>query len=730
MTAFTLERSDLPLQFLGQLPPQIKVNEPFSWEPEIINAVGSTQVAVIVGSPPAWMIPDPSTGAISGTPTVLEAITGVVLEVVDSRGRRATLQISTTVVLEPEDVTVRPKVDTGPVFPAYSSTIYVDHDAAVNGNGTEQSPYNIWRGSSTTHTDVVPGTRVLHRGRFVTWAAGDGNRLLLRRGGTSAAPVLHVGNDPAWGQCIIDGAADIATTACASQAEARGAVDWQNLVHGTLTEHLDPQDFRHTLYAGPDREAMRCSVFPDHSDLDWLNYELFLTFDSWLDLFWHPGVNEQAPTFVSGTSRGRFRLSPVAGDSPERAAQRAALASMLTPDQFPIIVQRVRPNVWRTCLAYRGDADGTANPVGEWLLFDATPYDAYVGDEDNYYDPARFALNRFAVCNLSQMVNRPGRFAFRPEPADPWVVAWPPAPGVTLARSRGHEGPQFYADHVWVHGFKSGGLAPSATTNAGRGSVFVTTTARSGIRIQYCTFGVHMGLDSRASPVLNLGGFQTDMVIRRNSFSATAMCRAIQLGSGFGCVIERNLMDGVGGSNIGIIGIHVANMSIQDNFLRNTLDIHGNSITLYANFYGLRVTGNVAVNTNRGLTMEEGYKVKDIYLEDTYGQAYAYIADNILISEATREGSQYGARIQGRAKNVILEGNTFGGENGFSFSTSEQNSDLVANNNVILGLTYSDPQNRLVAGVGNAIYDHLTEPGATLLANALATPVPADVGAA
>lgn len=631
----------------------------------------------------------------------------------------------------PNGIQIRP--DPGPVaaWPgSFVRTVHIDLDAARDGDGTAASPRNQWRGTDVAHAEITPGTRVLVRGTHIAGAYVE-----LKRGGTAQQPVCYVFDDADWGRLTVESAVDLPSAPCASAAEGRGAENWRQLLHGRLPGTPTPDDFRLNGYWGAKRAAGRMSIFPSQDDADWLNYNNFLLFDNYVDVYWHPGIDERNPQFDPDRTRGRFRIGRTPGDTPARAAVRAALRAAVTPDQTPLLLLYVFPQIWRTIPCYRGDADGTPNMVGDYLLgaegypWGRTGMRPYPPDQTS-------TTNRLAICNLGAFVDRPGRFALGFSARDPWFVGWPAEAGAGFARSNGGSGIRILADHVWLHGGRFQGFGLSRGWQPGNPSCSpVYITAVNGPRVEHASFGPHYALQARDISTVRCVGPKKGMVLRRNSFDGNSMCRGISLGLCEDTVIEANLHRDSAGSAIAVVGptgprTYTLRLTVRDNLIYGKPDIHGNPISLYANHHALRATGNVVIGSSRPFVMQQGMD----YDEATNGPAYAYIADNISICDGSWRNWGYGFRLTGRVKNAIVEKNVFGGNKGNSLSVSESNAqDAVIRDNILLGaggLTWASAAKKLVdAGRGNRIYPIDAEPGRRMLQEAMRAVPKVPVGA-
>ena len=628
-------------------------------------------------------------------------------------------------------IDIRPDPGAAPEWPRnFLRTIHIDLDAARDGDGSAASPRNHWRGTDASHAEITPGTRVLVRGTHVAGAYVD-----LKCGGTPSRPVCYQFDDPGWGRLLVDAAIDLPSARCAAAGEGRGSAQWRQLLHGRLPDAPVPDDFRRNGYWGKRRSAGRMSIFPSQDDADWLNYNNFLLFDNYVDVYWYPGIDEANPRFDPDRTRGRFRIGVTRGDSAAKAAARAALRAAVTPDQTPLLLLYVFPQIWRTIPCYRGNADGTPNMSGDYLL-GAEGYPWGRSGMRPYPPDYASTTNRLAICNLGAFVDRPSRFAMGLSARDPWFVGWPPEAGAGFARSNGGSGIRIVADHVWLRGGRFQGFGLSRTWSlASQDCSAIFVRASNGPRIEHATFGPQYALQARDMTTVRCVGLKKGMVIRRNSFEGNAMCRDISLGRCEDTLIEANLHHDSGGDAIGVVGptgprTYTLRLTVRDNLIYSKPDIHGNPITLYANHHALRATGNVVIGSSRPFVMQQG---KD-YDEETNGPAYSYIADNISICDGSWRNWGYGFRLAGRVKNAIVEKNIFGGNKGNSLAVSESNAaDAVFRDNILLGtggLTWASTARKLLdADRSNRIYDIATEPGRGMLRDAVRSVPKVAVGA-
>jgi hypothetical protein len=528
-------------------------------------------------------------------------------------------------------------------IPAALATIYVDFDAGVDGSGTALSPRKVLPGLSAVDASVQPGTRVVCRG---AGRSTTGNFGRLQRAGSLTAPVVYVGNDPNWGQAIIDGGVQLSPAACVNQADAFGNTNWASLRRASITGlgGNNQLDYLHCAYAGTEREPRMFSGYPQLSDADAFNYLQFAQPASWADVIWKPGSADPTALsdFVSGASRPRILLSAA---NTAMGLSAGTLQAAIDTDCAPILLMRVSPNVWYTALCRRCDADGAANTSGAYLtpILPLTGQAALVTGDVNY---ANFTDYAYRILNVAKAIDRAGQYAMNP--VGGWMLDWPSG-SETLHRSRGNSGLRIDAEYVWVHGFQICGMARSLTvtppTGATNGDSLSVGTGidSSTIRVQRNHFP---GFGSIGTPD---GGAFYDRCGQAaryfNTYQRTFNIRcllvpAITSDDATGADIRFNLFHDVAGG-VSVIGGHVRDVLIGGNLFTSINDIHGNGLTLYANKYGVRVVKNVFKSVDRPIASEGSGQAYD---EASYGPASTIFDGNVV--QASGIGTAAALRLQ------------------------------------------------------------------------------------
>lgn len=602
-------------------------------------------------------------------------------------------------------------------LPTPTNEIFVDFDAVSQGVGTRVSPYNDLPGLSVGDTRVSFGTRVTCKGTLRTSAANFGQ---LFRGGTPAAPVAYVGNDPTWGDAIIDGSAPLASSACASQAEAKGNANWASMRKATLSSGNDPDDYMHCLYGGSTRALRYFSGYPQLANDSAFDYNLFITPSSLVDIYWYPGINESSPDFVVGQSRPRLNLAAadswLVANSPGYVT--GALAAAMDTDSAPILQMRARPNLWFTARAGRCDADGTLNPSGAYI----TVIDGSRMSLDNTgwgTDPYTYDMFKFRILNLAKAVDRAGTYAMNP--AAGWLVEWPFGTE-QLYRAQGKSGLEIAANHIWLHGFTVCGMSTSNTVTviAGSGasggdSLTVKSSVDANtVRIQrnyFPAFG-SVGLKSRNQSYINCGHAQ----VYYNTLERQAIGTAIFAADGSGGRFKFNKMAYIYGSNLRFIGAHMRDVLIGGNLIEHCNDIHGNGITMYIAKYGVIVEFNVVRDTGRPLTTE----LNNAY-NPAYGAPSTIVRNNTFL--ASGDGTAFALRFQGSAEqgmsaqNNKLDGGPAGHPPFGASPTINTGLNGPVSGNVGVGAAITGTALTLWnAGGGNTYYTRASTEGAALVA--------------
>lgn len=269
------------------------------------------------------------------------------------------------------------------------------------------------------------------------------------------------------------------------------------------------------------------------------------------------------------------------------------------------------------------------------------------------------------------------------------------------------------------------------TPNAKRAGVPVYTVSNLvNVRLDSNRCLDHVGVGTRSTPQMAIANLRTDCVVRRNYVGPTAMSRGMEFGSNSNLLIEQNHIDRVSGSNIAFTGGgHAANTTIRDNLLVGTADIHGNGLTLYAHFYGGRVTGNVSRGSARPLTTQAS---SNDYDEATYGAAYIYFDDNTFVIDPALTAPQYAFWANGSGvKNILLCGG-FAGSNHPSGSSGSialssgglSVSTFYSENTTFVGFVYGAAGDMVKAVPSNTCYEKTDPASAGLIAAAMAA-VPA-----
>jgi hypothetical protein len=606
-------------------------------------------------------------------------------------------------------------------LPTPLATIYVDFDAGVNGAGTQASPYNTMPGLSVGDTRVTFGYRVVCKG---TWHSSTANFGQLLRAGASKYPIVYVGNDPSWGQAIIDGSVALTAAACTSQANALGNTNWASMRRATISAGLggvDPDDYLHCLYAGADREVRYLAGYPQLANDDAFDWNQFCPNTSLADVWWYSGINESSPVFSAGVSAPRINL---AAAETSMGLTAGTLTGALDSNCVPVLIMRISPNVWFTARMGRCDQDGTLNSAGAYIkVIDGNTLDS---SSANYTLASDY---KFRIVNVPKAISGSKQYAINP--AAGWLVEWPVS-NEQLYRGQGKSGLQFAANNVWLHGFKICGMSCSNTvanaTGAGGGNSLsaASTIDTTTIRIQRCLFPGFgsIGPKSRQQAYDDCAHAQRYF----NTYQRQVIGSAVQIGTGSGAIVKYNNFQYIHGSNVRVIATGtsdaVRNVTVAGNLIEHVNDLHGNGITLYCCKYNVLIEGNLIRDTGRPLTSERD----NAYNTATYGQPSCIVRNNTF--QASGYGSLAALRWQGgdemglQASNNTLDGGVLG-----DLVFAVENTLPLADNGPItgnIGVGAAPTNNSLTFwnSGSNTVYDRASANGLALIAsiNAMTAP--------
>lgn len=544
----------------------------------------------------------------------------------------------------------------GEIPSAPDATIYVDFDAGVDGSGTEMSPRNVMPGLSASDTTVPIGTNIICRG---TWRVSASNFGQLLRSGTPTKPVVYIGNDPSWGQAILDGSVQLSPAACVNQADAFGNANWASMRRASIVGlgGNNQLDYLHCAYAGSEREPRYFSGYPQLSNDDAFDYTLFAEPASWADVIWKPGQPDPTSLsdFVSGSSRPRILLSAA---NTAMGLSAGTLEAALDSDCVPILLMRISSNEWYTALAQRCNSDGTVNASGGYLtpILPLTGQAALVTGDANYTE---FTDYTYRIFNVPKAMDRAGQYAMNPVAG--WLLDWPVS-SETLHRATGSSGIRVSKENVWLHGFQICGLSRTLTATmptgaSGSTAVDVASSIDSStVRVQRCYFP---GFGSIGRPAGRPFYDKTGHAARYyNTYERSLNGVALTISDGSGGIVRYCEINNTSGG-ISVIGDHVRNLTISGNLVSNINDIHGNGLALYANKYGVVVSGNLFKNVDRPIVSE---KAAAAYNESLYGTVSTLFDTNFV--QASGTGTSAALRCQDDSpaeEGVSLAGNRLDG---------------------------------------------------------------------
>ncbi len=620
--------------------------------------------------------------------------------------------------------TVAPRPAEPGEIPTALATIYVDFDAGVDGSGTMLSPRNVMPGLSAVDSTVQAGTRIVCKG---TWRVSASNFGRLQRAGSLTAPVVYVGNDPSWGQAILDGSVQLSPAACVNQADAFGNTNWASMRRASISGlgGNNQLDYLHCAYAGSERAPRYFSGYPQLSNADAFDYTQFAEPQSWADVIWKPGSPDPTSLsdFVSGTSRPRILLSAA---NTAMGLSAGTLEAAIDGDCVPILLMRISSNEWYTALSRRCDADGTANTSGAYLtpILPLTGQAALVTGDANY---AAYTDYTYRIFNVAKAIDRVGQYAMNP--VGGWLLDWPTS-NEPLYRATGSSGLRVDVENTWMHGFQICGLSRTLTATMPTGtdgstalevlSSIDTSTVRAQ-RMLYPGFG-SIGRPA-GRPFYDKCGHAARYY---NTYKRSLNGGAMSIADGSdGRVLYCEIDDTAGG--ISVIGTHVRDLLISGNKISNINDIHGNGLALYCNKYGVTVQGNLFKNVDRPIVSEKNAVAYD---SATYGTVSTLFNANIV--QASGTGTSAALRSQDDSpseEGVSLTGNKLdGGASDVppfsappSFSTT-LNGPL--DNNLGVGAALSAPASTLWDAGSNTNYTRASVGGLALIAEIDATTSP------
>jgi hypothetical protein len=563
----------------------------------------------------------------------------------------------------------RPR-ETGTVPPAIAK-IYCDTTIAggPSGTGTMGDPYNYVRGSNAAHADVVGGVHVCVRGPF--------QNVRFARSGTAHRPIVLRGDEPGWGQGVIDGSAAVSMAPCATIGEAFGNPDWALLHRGTLTTDLAPADWRRLFYE--DLDPMLLASFPAQVEATWEDKSLW-SLETFANSIW------PETSWVSDSwTRARSRIE---------IASHPGLAAALSAEAFPILLMHIFPNVISPVRLIRANSDGTPNPAGLFLVGEAP----YLTSSQSFYGVG----TRFLVLNLPTMLAaaRPGQVAFNHTSVTPWVLASKRAAGGVVSRAAdgasSNGGFQFGTAnrHILMHGFKVGGFST-------RNGVEIDGVHQ---RIQRCEFLGSSDMVDGGSLLLANGSHQ---IVQYNTFRKTWRQEQI---NGINNYSERrfNYFERPGGSAMGANGTVAVQMVYRGNHVFRANGGHGNALTIYANMHGCAVVDNSAEDCARPWTSERGPPTYDPGLP-----APGIVLARNWFQRSGLDSAAWACRFQsGVVEGLVMQENRIDSgtvnANGFiTFAGGNQNGTFTANT-VLGGISnlaagaFTDPPNTIAAHTGPA----------------------------
>jgi hypothetical protein len=474
----------------------------------------------------------------------------------------------------------RPR-ETGGLPPA-TVKIYCDLTigGARSGDGTIGNPYNYLRGDDASHGDVVGGVHICVRGPVTG--------LQFQRSGMPHRPIIIRGDEPGWGQGTIDGSKPVTMAPCATIGEAFGNPDWASLYRGELTTGLTDGEWVRPFYE--DLDPTLLASFPAMVETTWEVKDLWAleTYANsiWPETTWVPHSTGNPSAGSWNRSRSRIEI-----------ASHPGLAAALSAESVPILVIHVFPNVLRVVRLVRADSDGTPNPSGLFLV-GAVPH---LTSSQSFYAEG----SRFLIANLPNQLSasRPGQVAFNHIASPPWVLASKRAPGGVISRSDDAALSYGFSlgkdnKHLWLHGFRIGGMSDKDNIRAGGPFRRVQRNEFMG--------SADMGNVGSLLALGEAGVILTDSVIQYNTFRKTWRQGQVA-GESVRSEIRFNLLEGSGGTALSSSGaVYTALSAIRGNWIKDANGGHGNGLTLYSDMHGVQVVDNTVSDSTRPFTSEMG----------------------------------------------------------------------------------------------------------------------------
>jgi hypothetical protein len=446
---------------------------------------------------------------------------------------------------------------------------YIDYDSGSDRNDG-RSPERPFR-----HAPGDPAAE--HRARGTQLRAGD--TVLFRGGvnyrgqievkwsGTPDAPIVYDGNSQGTfgnGRAVIDGADPITGwQRVASQAEARGNPDWQNLWVARIADDIDV--FTANLTQG----------------------------DQLMALARDPQLND--PFFMDEMSTMRNVLAPAV-----QHAEDESHSWYVDPRVFT----QQDPEYWRGAYMVLWVHD---NRIRYIRVLDYDPAEHRIRTEHLRSQQQPGERGRFAMINVLGAIARPGDYFVDPEPdaeGNRRIYAWPHEVGPNgpqdMGVSRRADGFHLRDQaHVTIQGFliqNQGGARAHGVSipSGGRHVTILDNEIRFGLSQSGLGAGIGIYTNSR------------NIVIENNEVHRNRRARGMRL-TFDDSVVTRNRLAQNGSTGIGFYTAKRSEMT--RNVVLDHRGVHANGLTIYAHSDDILVEGNIVRDGGHAFTVQDSANV-------------------------------------------------------------------------------------------------------------------------